>query len=262
MSVVETEREPKLGYPDENLSILVNKSPQARLKTSARHVAIAMDGNRRWAKARGLPPTAGHLAGVQVVEKMTQAAIEAGVEVLTLYAFSTENWSRSPDEVNALMKIMTDQLIEKTPKAFKEDIRIRVIGDREPLPEALKKAIHLAESETASRKRLNLCFAINYGGRNELLRAVKQVAKQVQSQNLQPEEIREWHLSEALDTFAMGDPDLFIRTSGERRLSNFLLWQMAYTELYFTDQVWPDFDSKSFFEAIDAYDGRKRRYGA
>lgn len=238
------------------------KSVQVCLKSVPRHVAIVMDGNRRWAKSKGLPSTAGHVAGVQTVEKITQAAIQAGIHVLTLYAFSTENWSRSEQEVGSLMKLMTEQLLEKTTKAVEEGIRIRVIGERESLPAELKNAIEHAEQQTVDGTRLNLCFAINYGARNEMMRAFQKLALRVKEQRLCPKDIREWHLSEALDTYGMGDPDLFIRTSGEHRLSNFLLWQMAYTELYFTQRSWPDFEPEYFFEALSVYESRMRRYGA
>lgn len=242
-----------------------DSSPQTSnqvLKTSARHVAIAMDGNRRWAKARGLHPYAGHLAGVQTLEKIAKTAIEAGVEVLTVYAFSTENWSRSEQEVKALMALLAQQIQERTPQAIEEGIRIRIIGDKTSLPSKIEEAVVYIENETQKGKRLELCIAINYGARNELLRAVQKVAKKVAEGELKPDEIREWHLSEALDTFGLGDPDLFIRTSGEHRLSNFLLWQMAYTELYFVQCAWPDFEPSQFYDALQAFESRKRRYGA
>jgi undecaprenyl diphosphate synthase len=240
----------------------VQDDKESSFRTCARHVAIVMDGNRRWAKARGLHPYAGHLAGVQALEKVIKAAMETGIAVLTVYAFSKENWSRGDQEVSALMNLLSEQIQEKTPQAIQQGIRIRIIGDRASLPEKLQHAINYVETQTQKGCILDLCIALNYGARNEVVRAVQKIAQKVQQHEIEPGDIREWHLSEALDTFGLGDPDLFIRTSGEHRLSNFLLWQMAYTELYFASCAWPDFEPLHFYEALQAFEGRKRRYGA
>ncbi len=225
------------------------------------HIAIIMDGNGRWAKKRGLPRNAGHTAGAKNVENICLAAKKMGVKYLTLYAFSTENWSRPEAEVKALMKLLAGYLDKCVQTAHENKMHIRVIGDISRLSEKFQKQIREAERVSAVYDDLNLTIAINYGSRDEMIRAMRSICVDVKDAKLSPEELTEERFAGYLDTKELPDPDLLIRTSGEQRLSNYLLWQLAYSEFYFTDVPWPDFDEKELKKAIDAYENRDRRYG-
>ncbi len=225
------------------------------------HIAIIMDGNGRWAKKRGLPRNAGHTAGAKNVETICLAAKKLGVKYLTLYAFSTENWSRPEAEVKALMKLLAGYLDKCVQTAHENRMHIRVIGDISRLDEKFQKQILEAERISSVYDDLNLTIAINYGSRDELLRGIRAVALDVKEGRLQPEELDETIFSSYLDTKELPDPDLLIRTSGEMRLSNYLLWQLAYSEFYFTDVPWPDFHEEQLKKAIDTYEHRDRRFG-
>jgi undecaprenyl diphosphate synthase len=236
-----------------NEEITFNKVP--------RHIAIIMDGNGRWAKKRGLPRVAGHREGSKVVKKIVRAANNLGVEVLTLYAFSTENWKRPKDEVDFLMKLPEQFLNSYLAELIEKNVQIRVMGDESRLPQATQNAVNTAKEKTASNDGMILNFALNYGSRHEITEAVKCISKDVKNGLFDPEDITESHITNHLLSKELPDPDLLIRTSGELRLSNFMLWQLAYTELWFTDVYWPDFDEKHLIEAIDHFSGRSRRFG-
>jgi undecaprenyl diphosphate synthase len=225
------------------------------------HVAIIMDGNGRWAKRRGLPRVAGHRAGMKSVKEITTAADDIGVKVLTLYAFSTENWKRPEDEVDFLMRLPEEWLRLELNTLIKRNCKINIIGDADRLPAHTRDVVRDAEVKTQNNTGLILNIALNYGSRIEILNAIKQIATDVKEGRLDVEDIEESTLDNALLTRGLPDPDLMIRTSGEVRLSNFLLWQAAYTELWFTDVYWPDFKTENFLEAIRAYQGRGRRFG-
>ncbi|MGP3560981.1 isoprenyl transferase [Geobacillus sp. BK01] len=225
------------------------------------HVAIIMDGNGRWAKKRALPRMAGHYEGMQVVRKITRFANELGVRVLSLYAFSTENWKRPKTEVDYLMKLPEQFLTTFLPELVAENVKVQVTGHTDGLPDHTRRAVEQAIRETGGNTGLILNFALNYGSRAEIVAAVQQIVKDVQRGTLLPEDITESLLSSYLMTGGLGDPDLLIRTSGEIRLSNFMLWQLAYTELWFTDVLWPDFTEQHFLQAIAAYQRRDRRFG-
>lgn len=226
-----------------------------------KHVAIILDGNGRWAKKRHLPRNMGHAAGAKTVEKICEDAWDLGIKYLTVYAFSTENWNRPDDEVKALMKLLRNYLKNCEKRANDNDMRIRVIGDKSRLDEDIRVTIDNLEKVTSKNQGLNFTIAINYGSRDEILRAVKKVASSVKAGEVDVEDIDEQMISENLDTSGMPDPDLMIRTSGEERLSNYLLWQFAYSEFYFTDCLWPDFDKKELIKAIEVYSSRNRRFG-
>ncbi|AEB11935.1 polyprenyl diphosphate synthase [Marinithermus hydrothermalis] len=219
-----------------------------------RHVAIIMDGNGRWAQARGLPRFRGHLAGREAIRAAVRAAVKHQVEWLTLYAFSTENWRRPQEEVDALFELFETVLWEETPNLVREGVRIHIIGEREGLPPTLLEAIRYAEEASREGTRLHLVGALNYGGRQEILSAVRRMV----AEGLEP---TEENLRRALYLPEMPDPDLIIRTSGELRLSNFLLWQSAYSEIWVTDTLWPDFSEEHFGQAVQAYQERERRFG-
>lgn len=225
------------------------------------HIAIIMDGNGRWAKKRGLPRNAGHTAGAKNVENICLAAKKMGVRYLTLYAFSTENWSRPEAEVKALMKLLAGYLDKCVQTAHENKMHIRVIGDITRLSEKFQRQIREAEQVSSVYDDLNLTIAINYGSRDEMIRAMRNICTDVRDAKLAPEDLTEERFAGYLDTRELPDPDLLIRTSGEQRLSNYLLWQLAYSEFYFTDVPWPDFDEKELKKAIDAYENRDRRYG-
>lgn len=226
-----------------------------------RHVAIILDGNGRWAKAKGLPRTAGHTAGAKNVEVVCEEAYNMGIEYLTLYAFSTENWNRSKEEVTALMNLLNQYLKNCLKTAKKNNMRIRVIGDISRLDPSMQEKICLLEKESASYTGLNLTIAINYGSRDEIVRGIKRMYKDVEEHKLDADAISEDTVSKYLDTADLPDPDLMIRTSGEQRLSNYLLWQLAYAEFYFTPVAWPDFHGEELRKAVEAYENRDRRYG-
>lgn len=225
------------------------------------HIAIILDGNGRWAKKRGMPRNYGHAQGSKRVEKICEEAYKLGVKYLTFYAFSTENWRRPASEVDALMKLLRNYMKTCLNTAKKNRMRVRVIGDMSRLDADLQKSIRQLEEFSKDNDGLNLQVAINYGSRDEMIRAMKGLAADVQSGALRPEDITEECFERYLDTAGIPDPDLLIRTSGELRLSNYLLWQLAYTEFYFTDVLWPDFTKEELVKAIEKYNNRDRRYG-
>ena len=222
-----------------------------------RHIAIILDGNGRYAKKYGLLRQQGHKAGADNVEKVGDLLIERGIPYLTVYAFSTENWKRSAEEVSYLMALLKRYLTKNKVDALRKGIRIRVIGDRTKLSEDLQQLIREMEEDTKEMKNLNLTVALNYGGRDEIVRAFQRMRED----NIPADQIQEETISSYLDTADIPDPDLVIRTSGEERISNFLLWQMAYAELYFTDCYWPEFDENELDKAIQSFSSRQRRYG-
>lgn len=225
------------------------------------HVAIIMDGNGRWAKKRFLPRNAGHTQGSKRVEEICRAAHELGVKYLTIYAFSTENWSRPEEEVSALMKILRNYLEESIKKATENNMRVRVIGDRSRLDVDIRESIQRLEEVSAGNTGLNFQIALNYGARDEMLRAMRRMVADYREGRFEQEQLDEKLFASYLDTAEIPDPDLLIRTSGEQRLSNFLLWQCAYTEFYFPEVLWPDFDKKELEKAIEEYTRRDRRFG-
>jgi len=226
-----------------------------------RHVAIIMDGNGRWARNHGMPRIAGHRAGMKNVKTITMAADELGVEVLTLYAFSTENWKRPQEEVDFLMKLPQEFFPLEIGELKAKNVQIRMMGSREGLPEHTLKTVEAAIDETKSNTGLILNFALNYGGRRELMLGMQKFAEDVKAGRLEPESLDEATFGDYLQSAGLPDLDLLIRTSGEIRISNFMLWQLAYTELWFTDVYWPEFTKEHFLEAVRSYQGRARRYG-
>ncbi len=226
-----------------------------------RHVAFIMDGNGRWATARGLARTEGHRQGLQALRKIIRHSGKIGIEVVTIYSFSSENWSRPETEVAFLMGLLRRFVQRDLSELHDANVRIRVIGNRGDLEKGILKLLEEAEELTRENTGLNLVVAFNYGARAEIARAVRKIAEKVQTGELAVEDIGEDHVSETLDTGGLPDPDLIIRTSGEMRLSNFLLWQAAYSEFYFSDMLWPDFDEAALNEAITSFQGRSRRYG-
>lgn len=225
------------------------------------HIGFIMDGNGRWAKKRGLPRQMGHVTGAQVFRKIVKACEARGVKSATFYAFSTENWKRPQEEVDAIMNLLRDYLKESLSDFKAENIRTRFIGDRRPLAPDILELIREAEEETAHKTGLTLNIALNYGGRHELVLAFQELAEKVRQGELSPDEISEQCVSDALDTAGQPDPDLIIRPSGEYRTSNFLLWQSAYSEYVFMDVLWPDFTEHDLDEAIRLYASRNRRFG-
>lgn len=226
-----------------------------------RHVAIIMDGNGRWAKSRGLPRIAGHHSGMKTVKRITIAADRIGVKYLTLYAFSTENWKRPKAEVEFLMKLPQEFLALELEDLIANNVQVRMMGYKEDLPPYTLEAVETAVQKTAGNTGLVLNFALNYGSRREMMEAVREIAAAVQKGELNPEDIGEQTMDNLLLTSGLPDPDLLIRTSGELRISNFMLWQLAYSELWFTDVYWPEFSEEHFHEAIQEYQRRARRYG-
>ena len=225
------------------------------------HVAIILDGNGRWAKKRLMPRNYGHAKGAKTVEKICEEAWDMGIKYLTVYAFSTENWKRPQDEVDALMKLLKNYLKDCIERSNSNDMRVRVIGDKTALSDEIREKIEELEEMTKDNKGLNFTIAINYGSRDEMVRAMKKMAMDVKEGKVSPEELSEATFENYLDTIGIPDPDLLIRTSGEQRLSNYLLWQLAYTEFYFTDVLWPDFSKKDLEQAVLAYNKRDRRFG-
>lgn len=225
------------------------------------HVAIIMDGNGRWAKKRLLPRNMGHKQGAKVLEQICRDAAELGIRYLTVYAFSTENWKRSVEEVSGIMNLLRSYLENCIERAAKDGLRIRMIGDRSGLDADIREKLEVAERETAKYNKLDFTIALNYGGRDEITRAVKKLAMEVKDGSVDVSRITEAVIAEHLDTAELPDPDLMIRTSGECRISNYLIWQLAYTEFYFTDTLWPDFNKETLKEAIRYYNGRERRFG-
>jgi undecaprenyl diphosphate synthase len=226
-----------------------------------KHVAIIMDGNGRWAKKHGRPRVFGHRNGVKSVREVTECAAELGVEYLTLYAFSTENWSRPQKEVEALMLLLVQTLHNEISTLNKNNIKLKAIGDLDKLPNKTRKALLSGIELTKNNTRMTLVLALNYSAKWEILEATKKIAESVKNGELEMEQINEAVFSKSLATADIPDPELLIRTSGETRLSNFLLWQLAYAEFYFTEEFWPDFKKESFYRAILDYQNRERRFG-
>lgn len=226
-----------------------------------RHIAIIMDGNGRWAQEKGEDRLFGHLHGVESVRNIVEGCAELGIEYLTLYAFSTENWDRPANEVSGLMEILVDTIRNEVPTLNKNNIKLHVIGDINMLPTNAHHALQEALQETSTNTGLNLIMALSYSSRWELVNAVKNIAIDVKAGKLQPEEVNQQTLQNYLSTSAFPDPELMIRTSGEYRISNFLLYQLAYAELYFTDTRWPDFRKENLYDAINDYQNRERRFG-
>lgn len=226
------------------------------------HVAVIMDGNGRWAKARGLPRTAGHKKGVDAVRRAVEAARELGIQYLTIFSFSSENWRRPLEEVSDLMQLLRFYLKSEVKELHKAGIRLRVIGERARLSEDIRRLIDDAERLTANNRTMTLVVALSYGGRQEIVEAARRLAEDVAAGRMQPADICEAAFAERMFTSDIPDPDVIIRTSGERRISNFLLWQAAYTELVFTDTLWPDFNKRDLEAAIEEFHRRERRFGA
>ncbi len=235
---------------------------QAAAPAPPTHVAIIMDGNGRWAKARGLPRTVGHQRGAEAVRRTVRGAAELGIEYLTLFGFSSENWKRPAAEIDDLMGLLRLYLRSEIAELDRNGVRVRVIGDRDRLGRDIVKLIEEAESRTHGNTRLNLTVALSYGGRAEICRATRRIAAAVQAGEIRLDQIDEDLVSRNLLTDGIPDPDLLIRTSGEQRISNFLLWQCAYTELLFLDRLWPDFTKDDLEDAIREFSQRDRRYGA
>ena len=225
------------------------------------HVAIILDGNGRWAKKRLMPRNYGHMQGAKTVEKICEDAWNMGIHYLTVYAFSTENWKRPEDEVSALMKLLKNYLKDCIERSNSNDMRVRVIGDKTGLNDEIRDKIAELEEITKNNTGLNFTIAINYGSRDEMVRAMKKMAMDIKDGKVPEDDISEETFGNYLDTVGIPDPDLLIRTSGEQRLSNYLLWQLAYTEFYFTDVLWPDFSKKDLEDAVFAYNKRDRRFG-
>ncbi|MDA8198131.1 MAG: isoprenyl transferase [Thermaerobacter sp.] len=240
----------------------VTQGKEAAGSGRARHVAIIMDGNGRWAAQRGLPREDGHRAGIEALRRVVRGAPNLGVEMLTVYAFSTENWRRPASEVSALMSLLVEFLESETPELAAEGVRLATIGDLSVLPQASQEALRRALTNTAGGERLLLTLALNYGGRAEIVRAAKKLVRFVQAGRVSLGAVDEQMFASLLDTHALPDPDLLIRASGEERLSNFLLWQSAYTELWVTDTFWPDFGVEHLQQALLAFASRDRRYGS
>lgn len=226
-----------------------------------RHVAIILDGNGRWAKAKGMPRNYGHVQGAKTVETICEDAYKMGIQYLTVYAFSTENWSRPKDEVDALMKLLRNYMKTCLKTAEKNRMCVRVLGEKSRLDEDIRTRIQELEEATKNNDGLHFQIAINYGGRDEIVRASRKLARAVAAGELRPEDITEDTVSNLLDTAGIPEPDLLIRTCNEQRLSNFLLWQLAYTEFYITPVAWPDFTKKELIKAVEAYNHRNRKLG-
>ena len=237
-------------------TVLSNKETQ-----KLQHIAIIMDGNGRWAAKRGMPRSLGHKKGAERVKEVVQAAGELGVKYLTLYAFSTENWQRSPDEVNDLMDLLRQYLKGELAELQKNGVRIVFIGEREMLPADIRASMRRLENDTNKNDKLTVCIALSYGSRQEILQAVKKIATLAKRGDIKPDEIDDKMFSDMLYTQGIPDPDLLIRTSGEQRLSNYLLWQLAYAEFYFSEVLWPDFDRTELEKIIENFNKRERRYG-
>lgn len=226
-----------------------------------KHVAIILDGNGRWARSKGMPRNYGHVEGAKNVERICEAAWKMGIKYLTVYAFSTENWKRPSDEVEALMKLLRNYMKTCIRTAKKNDMRVRVIGDKSGLDEDIRKKIQELEEASKDNQGLNFQIAINYGSRDEMIRGIRKVIEEVKQGSLDAEAMTEEKFASYLDTAGIPDPDLLIRTSGEQRLSNFLMWQLAYTEFYFTEVPWPAFSKEELEKAIEKFNGRERRFG-
>ena len=225
------------------------------------HVAIILDGNGRWAKSKGMPRNYGHVQGAKTVEIICEEAYKMGIQYLTVYAFSTENWNRPKDEVDALMKLLRNYMKTCLTTARKNRMCVRVIGDKTGLDDDIRKRIAELEESTKDNDGLHFQIALNYGGRDEIVRAIRKITDKVQSGELLSQDVTEEYVSDMLDTHGLPEPDLLIRTCNEQRISNFLLWQLAYTEFYFTPVAWPDFSKEELLKAVEAYNHRDRKYG-
>lgn len=226
-----------------------------------KHVAIILDGNGRWAKAKGMPRNYGHVQGAKTVEVICEEAYKMGIQYLTVYAFSTENWNRPGDEVDSLMKLLRNYMKTCLQTAKKNRMCVRILGEKSRLDGDIRTRIAELEEATKNNDGLHFQIAINYGGRDELIRACRKIGKRIAAGELKPEEITEETVADALDTAGIPEPDLLIRTCGEQRISNFLLWQLAYTEFYFTPIAWPDFSKEELVKAVEAYNHRDRKFG-
>lgn len=226
-----------------------------------RHIAIIMDGNGRWAKKQGLARVFGHKRGVETVHNITVAATELGIEYLTLYTFSTENWNRPKEEIDALMNLLVDTIVKETPTLMDNNVRLLTIGDLNRLPEAARRKFMGCVEQTAGNTGLSMVIALSYSARWEIINAMQTAVRRAQASELRAEDVNEQLVSSLMTTANMPDPDLLIRTSGELRISNFLLWQLAYSELYFTECLWPDFTPEELYRAILDYQNRERRFG-
>lgn len=226
-----------------------------------KHIAVILDGNGRWAKAKGLPRNMGHVEGAKTVEKMCEIMWNKGVEYFTVYAFSTENWNRPSEEVSLLMKLLRDYMVGCIKRSMKNNMKVRIIGDKTRLDADIQKSIADLEEATKDNTGLKFTIAINYGSRDEIRRAVSAIAGEVASGAMAPSDITEQVISDYLDTAGYPDPDLLIRTSGEQRVSNYLLWQIAYSEFYFAEVCWPDFNEAELDKALAAYNNRDRKFG-
>lgn len=240
-------------YKKQKKSLDVNNIPK--------HIAIIMDGNGRWAKKRGLPRKAGHKAGAQTLETISRVAMDLGVQHLTVYAFSTENWSRSQEEIDGIMDLLRYYLRTYIERAKKDEVKVHIIGDIQRLDKDIQEQVRNLEELTRHKKGMCLHIALNYGGRDEIIRAIKKIGQQIEKGELSSDEIDNTVFMQHLDTVGVPDPELMIRTSGEERISNFLLWQLAYSEFSFCDKLWPDFTEEDLKEAIFYYQNRERRFG-
>ena len=236
--------------------------PRDEQPQRARHVAIIMDGNGRWARARGLRRLAGHRQGVEAVRKIVEACPDLGIRQLTLYAFSTENWKRSTEEVDGLMTLFRRYMAREAARLLREDVRLRFIGSRDKLPADIVKMMDDLEQQSAGDKKFTLTIALNYGGRDEIARATRRIAAKVATGEIDPDDVTEQTIAANLDWGDIGDPCLVVRTSGEYRISNFLLWQAAYSEFEFVDTYWPDFTPDMLASLLDRFGQRERRFGA
>lgn len=241
--------------------LLTKKKELAQIEQLPSHIAIIMDGNGRWAKKRSLPRIAGHYEGMQTVRKITRFANDVGIETLTLYAFSTENWKRPKKEVDYLMRLPEEFMRTYLPELIEQNIQVQLMGNIDLLPEHTKRAITKAVEKTSHNDGLILNFALNYGSRDEIIQSVQQIVNKVQLGTISSDNITEELISSHLMTKDLTEPDLLIRTSGEIRLSNFMLWQLAYTEFWFTNTLWPDFDEACLMDGIESYQKRNRKYG-
>lgn len=230
-------------------------------KKIPRHISIIMDGNGRWAKKRGFSRSMGHQEGLKTVKMAVKVCAELGVEVLSLFAFGCENWKRPDDEVNFLMELFVQALRDEVQELHEKSLRLRIIGDRTAFSPELQKCVQVAETLTEKNQGMQLILAINYSGRWDILQAMQKLGKGIQKNEFQPENMTQEHIQKALTTADLVEPDLFIRTSGEKRISNFFLWQMAYTEFVFIEENWPEFSEKQLLQAIDSFSRRERRYG-
>lgn len=250
-----------LGNKANTAQTIEERKVQCMREAVPSHIAIIMDGNGRWAKKRALPRVAGHREGMKTVKKITRCASDIGVKALTVYAFSTENWKRPKDEVDFLMRLPVDFLDTFLPELIERNVRVEMIGDSDVLPKHTQAALFEAMETTKHNTGLILNFALNYGSRDEMVKAMKAVMTRVIAGELELADVDEACITAHMMTAHLPEPDLLIRTSGEVRLSNFMLWQLAYTELWFTDMLWPDFDEVAFLEAVTSYQKRNRRYG-